>query len=115
MHGLKAIGVYECVCGVLCAEGVKTITELMGLAVCERSEKVPEGKQTHVLCLSGAYRGGHEVLVQARFASLASGSAGSVGSAGTGHAGAGATGVNMHIEVRATDESTAAIFVASVS
>ncbi len=102
-------------CGVLSAEGVKTIAELMGLAVCERSEKVPEGKQTHVLCLSGVYRGGHEVLVQARFASLASGSAGSVGSAGTGHAGAGATGVNMHIEVRATDESTAAIFVASVS
>ena len=79
------------------AEAVKTVGELLGLAVCERSDKVPEGKQTHALLLSGVFRGGHEVLVRARMA-VAKGA-----------------GVSMKIEVRATDENTAALIVAAVS
>lgn len=35
---------------------------------CERSEKAPEGKATHVLLLAGIYRGGHDVLVRAKLA-----------------------------------------------
>jgi len=33
---------------------------------CERSDKVAEGKNTHVLLLAGIYRGGHDVLVRAK-------------------------------------------------
>ena len=35
---------------------------------CERTEKVTEGKQTHLLLLAGVYRGGHDVLVKAKLA-----------------------------------------------
>lgn len=35
---------------------------------CERTERTPEGKNTHVLLLSGVYRGGHDVLVRAKLA-----------------------------------------------
>ena len=32
------------------------------------SRKVPEGKSSHALLLSGVFRGGHEVLVRAKLA-----------------------------------------------
>jgi coatomer subunit gamma len=40
----------------------------MGMQPCERSDKAPEGKSTHVLLLAGIYRGGHDVLVRAKLA-----------------------------------------------
>jgi len=40
----------------------------MGMQACERSDKVPEGKASHVLYLAGVYRGGHDVLVRAKMA-----------------------------------------------
>jgi coatomer protein complex subunit gamma len=35
---------------------------------CERTEKIVEGKNTHLLLLAGIYRGGHDVLVRAKLA-----------------------------------------------
>jgi len=47
-------------------EAIKNIVQFMGMQPCERSDKVVEGKSTHVLLLSGIYRGGHDVLVRAK-------------------------------------------------
>lgn len=47
-------------------EAIKNIIQFMGMQPCERSDKVVEGKNTHVLLLAGIYRGGHDVLVRSR-------------------------------------------------
>jgi len=49
-------------------EAVKNIVLFLGLQPCERSDKVPEGKSSHTLMLSGVFRGGVEVLVKAKLA-----------------------------------------------
>ena len=49
-------------------EAVKNIVLFPGLQPCERSDKVPEGKSSHTLLLSGVFRGGVEVLVKAKLA-----------------------------------------------
>jgi coatomer protein complex subunit gamma len=49
-------------------EAVKNIVLFLGLQPCERSDKVPEGKSSHTLLLSGVFRGGVEVLVKAKLA-----------------------------------------------
>lgn len=36
-------------------EAVKNIVQYLGLQACERSDKVPEGKSSHALLLSGKY------------------------------------------------------------
>lgn len=50
------------------AEAVKNIITFMGMQPCERSDKVPEGKNAHTLYLAGVFRGGHEVLVRSKLA-----------------------------------------------
>lgn len=47
-------------------EAIKNIIQYMGMQPCERSDKVVEGKNTHVLLLAGIYRGGHDVLVRSK-------------------------------------------------
>lgn len=47
-------------------EAISNIIQFMGMQPCERSDKVVEGKNTHVLLLAGIYRGGHDVLVRAK-------------------------------------------------
>ena len=37
-------------------EAVKNIVTYLGLQPCERSDKVPEGKSSHTLLLSGVFR-----------------------------------------------------------
>merc|ERR1740131_892710 len=49
-------------------EAVKNIVIYLGLQPCERSDKVPEGKSSHTLLLSGVFRGGHQVLVRTKLA-----------------------------------------------
>jgi coatomer subunit gamma len=49
-------------------EAIKNIIVFMGMQPCERTEKAPEGKNTHTILLSGIYRGGHDVLVRAKLA-----------------------------------------------
>lgn len=49
-------------------EAIKNIIQFMGLQPCERSDRAPEGKNSHVLLMAGIYRGGHDVLVRAKLA-----------------------------------------------
>lgn len=35
---------------------------------CERTDRVQEGKSSHLLLLAGVFRGGHEVLAKVRLA-----------------------------------------------
>ncbi|VDL81197.1 unnamed protein product [Nippostrongylus brasiliensis] len=46
------------------AEAIKKVSELLGLAPCERSDRVPEGKTQHSTMLAGVFRGGFEVLAR---------------------------------------------------
>ncbi|KAE9421862.1 hypothetical protein Angca_005579, partial [Angiostrongylus cantonensis] len=43
------------------AEAVKKVSELLGMAPCERSDRIPEGKTQHSTMLAGVFRGGFEV------------------------------------------------------
>lgn len=47
-------------------DAVKSLTKCIGMAVCERSDKVPAGKSSHVLLLSGVFKGGVDVLSKVR-------------------------------------------------
>ncbi len=49
-------------------DAVNSLIKVLGLGVCERSDRVPEGKSAHTLLLAGVFRGGHEVLARARLA-----------------------------------------------
>ncbi|RXM99165.1 Coatomer subunit gamma-2 [Acipenser ruthenus] len=49
-------------------EAVGNIISFLGMQPCERSDKVPENKNSHVLFLAGVFRGGHDVLVRSRLA-----------------------------------------------
>ena len=66
----------------------------MGMQPCERSDKVAEGKSSHVLYLAGVFRGGHDVLVRAKLAM--------------------SDGVTMQITVRSTDPVVSEILAAAV-
>ncbi|KAJ1365953.1 hypothetical protein KIN20_026442 [Parelaphostrongylus tenuis] len=46
------------------AEAVKKVSELLGMAPCERSDRIPEGKTQHSTMLAGVFRGGFEVLAR---------------------------------------------------
>lgn len=100
-------------------EAVGNIISFLGMQPCERSDKVPENKNSHVLFLAGAcltlnnvvvltlvcshsdvsllsgvFRGGHDVLVRARLAL--------------------ADGVTMQITVRSSEETVIDVILASV-
>ncbi|XP_006901434.1 PREDICTED: coatomer subunit gamma-1 [Elephantulus edwardii] len=47
-------------------EAVGNIVKFLGMHPCERSEKVPDNKNTHTLLLAGVFRGGHDILVRSR-------------------------------------------------
>uniref|UniRef100_A0A2K6UGF9 Coatomer subunit gamma n=1 Tax=Saimiri boliviensis boliviensis TaxID=39432 RepID=A0A2K6UGF9_SAIBB len=47
-------------------EAVGNIVKFLGMHPCERSDKVPDNKNTHTLLLAGVFRGGHDILVRAR-------------------------------------------------
>lgn len=104
-----------CLC---CTEAVGNIISFLGMQPCERSDKVPENKNSHVLflaggcltsalvvapviaahsdvsLLSGVFRGGHDVLVRARLAL--------------------ADGVTMQVTVRSSEETVVDVILASV-
>ncbi|XP_077120555.1 coatomer subunit gamma-2 [Ranitomeya variabilis] len=75
-------------------DAVTNIIKFLGMQPCERSDKVPENKNSHVLYLSGVYRGGHDILVRSRLAL--------------------ADGVTMQVTVRSSDETPADVILASV-
>ena len=49
-------------------EAVTQVMGLLGLAACEKSDKVGDTKLRHDLFLSGVFVGGHEILARARMA-----------------------------------------------
>uniref|UniRef100_A0A8D0CNA3 Coatomer subunit gamma n=1 Tax=Sander lucioperca TaxID=283035 RepID=A0A8D0CNA3_SANLU len=75
-------------------EAVGNIISFLGMQPCERSDKVPENKNSHVLFLAGVFRGGHDVLVRARLAL--------------------ADGVTMQVTVRSDEETVVDVILASV-
>lgn len=77
------------------ADAVKNIVSFMGMQPCERSDKVPDGKSSHVLLLSGLFRGGNDVLVRARLALVDA-------------------GITMQITVRSTDPVAAEVIASAI-
>ncbi|XP_025106281.1 coatomer subunit gamma-2-like [Pomacea canaliculata] len=77
-------------------DAIKNITQYLGLQPCERSDKVPEGKSSHTLYLSGIFRGGHDALVRAKLALDSS-------------------GVTMQLTVRSTDPSVSEILATAIA
>uniref|UniRef100_A0A2D4GVE8 Coatomer gamma subunit appendage Ig-like subdomain domain-containing protein n=4 Tax=Micrurus TaxID=8634 RepID=A0A2D4GVE8_MICCO len=47
-------------------EAVGNIVKFLGMQPCERSDKVPDNKNSHTLYLAGVFRGGHDLLVRSR-------------------------------------------------
>jgi len=76
-------------------EAVKNLVAHLGLQACERSDKVPEGKSSHSLLLSGVFRGGSQVLVRAKLAL--------------------SEGVAMQLTVRAEDAQVAELVTTAVA
>ncbi|XP_036184568.1 coatomer subunit gamma-2 isoform X3 [Myotis myotis] len=75
-------------------EAVNNIITFLGMQPCERSEKVPENKNSHSLYLAGVYRGGYDLLVRAKLAL--------------------ADGVTMQVTVRSKEETPVDVILASV-
>merc|ERR1719402_2033057 len=76
-------------------EAVKNLVVHLGLQACERSDKVPDGKSSHTLLLSGVFRDGHEVLVRAKLAL--------------------SEGVAMQLTVRSQDPSVSEVLATAVA
>ncbi|XP_026578113.1 coatomer subunit gamma-2, partial [Pseudonaja textilis] len=75
-------------------EAVNNIVKFLGMQPCERSDKVPENKNSHTLYLAGLFRGGFDVLVRARLAL--------------------GDGVTMQVTVRSIVETPVDVILASV-
>ncbi|XP_071050654.1 coatomer subunit gamma [Onthophagus taurus] len=75
-------------------EAIKNIIQYLGLQPAEHSDKVPEGKSVHSLLLAGVFRGGIDILAQAKLAL--------------------ADTVTMELIVKATDENVAELIVCSI-
>uniref|UniRef100_A0A4X1VXW2 Coatomer subunit gamma n=1 Tax=Sus scrofa TaxID=9823 RepID=A0A4X1VXW2_PIG len=75
-------------------EAVSNIITFLGMQPCERSDKVPENKNSHALYLAGVYRGGCDLLVRSRLAL--------------------ADGVTMQVTVRSKEGTPVDVILASV-
>ncbi|PAV76867.1 hypothetical protein WR25_25967 [Diploscapter pachys] len=79
-------------------EAITKMTALLGLAACERSDRVPEGKSQHTVVLSGIFRGGFEVLSKVNFAIDPSDRS-----------------INMHMLIRSVDNTVATILASAIA
>nr|XP_026266692.1 coatomer subunit gamma-1 [Urocitellus parryii] len=75
-------------------EAVGNIVKFLGMHPCERSDRVPENKNTHALLLAGVFRGGHDILVRSRLLLLDT--------------------VTMQVTARSTEELPVDVILASV-
>lgn len=75
-------------------EAVKEISKFLGMAACERSDKVPEDRSSHQLLLAGVFSGGHKTLVRAKLAL--------------------SEGVTMQLTVRSTSSDTSEVVVSAI-
>lgn len=76
-------------------QAVKSLIKFLGFRPHNRSEKVPEGKTTHAICLSGTYRGNLEALAKCKLA-LAEG------------------GITMQLTLRCMDQDLAELIMSTV-
>ena len=49
-------------------EAIKNLVNFMDMNVCDRSDRVPDGKNAHTVFLSGLFRGQVQVLIRAKLA-----------------------------------------------
>jgi len=77
-------------------EAVRNIISFLGLQPCEWSDKVPDGKSSHTLLLSGIFRGGFDVLVRSKLALSPEG------------------GVTMQLSVRSGDAEVSELVASAV-
>jgi coatomer protein complex subunit gamma len=75
-------------------EAVKNIVGFLGMQPCDRTDRVPEGKSSHMVALAGMFRGGIEVLARAKLVL--------------------SDEVNLQLTVRSSDETVAELITASV-
>ncbi|KAM6306971.1 LOW QUALITY PROTEIN: coatomer subunit gamma-2-like [Podargus strigoides] len=75
-------------------EAVNNIIKFLGMQPCERSDKVPENKNSRTLYLAGVYRGACDVLVRSRLAL--------------------GDGMTMQVTVRSKEETPVNVILASV-
>ncbi|GJQ71483.1 gammaCop [Trypoxylus dichotomus] len=75
-------------------EAIKNVVQYLGLQAAEHSDKVPEGKSVHTLLLAGAFRGGADILAQAKLVL--------------------SDNVTMELTVKATEESVAELIVFAI-
>ena len=73
---------------------IEQVMHFMGMHACERSNKITDGKSTHVLLLAGMFRNHEKALVRARLALTDS--------------------VTMKIAVRSADDTLRQVVVSSV-
>lgn len=78
-------------------EAIKNLVTFMGMHVCDRSDRVPEGKSTHSVYLCGIFRGSTEVLVRAKLALAA-----------------GADGINLKLSVRSESPEVSEYIASSI-
>jgi len=69
---------------------------MLGLGVCDRSDRVPEGKSTHSLLMSGVFRGGHQVMTRSKFVLTQDGS------------------VNLNFAVRSDNPEVSAVIASTI-
>jgi coatomer protein complex subunit gamma len=93
-HGPEKIETFELSTLSSLEDAVAQITKFLGMEACEKSNKVPTGKSTHTLYLSGIYSAGHTVLARAKLALDRT--------------------VTLQLTVRSTDEETAALVAAVI-
>lgn len=76
-------------------EAIKNLVSFMDLFVCDRSDRVPEGKTAHQVQMCGIFRGAAEVLVRAKMA-------------------LGAEGITMKISVRSNSAEVAEYIASAI-
>ena len=80
-------------------QAIEKILDFLGMHACERTDQVPEGKQTHTLILAGTFVTGGKILVRARLAL-------NLGMA---------QGVTMNMTVRSNDMSIPELILTSLA
>lgn len=80
-------------------QAIEQTQDFLGMHACERSDQVPEGKQTHTLMLAGVFVTGGNVLIRARLAL-------NLGMA---------EGVTMNMSVRSDDPSIPELILTTIT
>lgn len=77
-------------------DAVKKLQQYLGLGVCERSDRIGEGKASHTLLMSGVFRAGFDVAARAKLALTPDGV------------------VNLNLSVRSTDPTVSELIASAI-